>query len=156
MVPRQQATWSSIPGGDLIEILLVEDTEYEARRTLGALKDGKVRNRVSWVKDGAEALDFLHRQGKHANAPRPDLILLDWYLPKRDGADVLEEIRSDPDLKLIPVVILTGSDRHTDVLKAYGLHANCYVTKPVDVSKFVDVVRSIEDFWLTVVKLPAA
>jgi CheY-like chemotaxis protein len=143
-------------GGEPIEILLVEDTGYDASRTMGALQDGKVRNRVSWVEDGAEALAFLRRQGKHKAAPGPDLILLDWYLPKKDGSEVLEEIKNDADLKRIPVVILTTSDQESDVLKAYNLHANCYVTKPVDLAKFIEVVRSIEDFWLTVVKRPAA
>ena len=136
--------------------MLVEDTGYDARRTMEALKDGKVRNRVNWVEDGAEALAFLRRQGKYKAAPRPDLILLDWYLPKKDGSEVLQEIKNDADLKRIPVVILTTSDQESDVLKAYNLHANCYVTKPVDLAKFIEVVRSIEDFWLAVVKLPAA
>jgi CheY-like chemotaxis protein len=136
--------------------LLVEDTSYDAHRTMDALKDGKVRNRVSWVGDGEEALAFLRREGKYKAAPRPDLILLDWYLPKLNGSDVLEEIKNDADLRRIPVVILTTSDQESDVLKAYNLHANCYVTKPVDLAKFIEVIRSIEDFWLTVVKLPAA
>jgi CheY-like chemotaxis protein len=153
---RRGAAERRAPGGDPIEILLVEDTEHDACRALAALKEGKIRNTVSWVRDGAEAIDFLRRQGRHAAAPRPDLILLDWYLPIMDGADVLEEIKADPDLKSIPVVILTTSDQHTDILKAYNLHANCYVTKPVDLGKFLEVIRSIEDFWLTVVRLPAA
>jgi CheY-like chemotaxis protein len=145
-----------VPGGDPIEILLVEDTEFDARRTMDALRKGKVRNTVSWVKDGEEAVDFLRHQGRHAAAPRPDLVLLDWYLPKLDGWEVLEKIKDDDDLKRIPVVIMTTSEQESDVLKAYNLHANCYVTKPVDLGKFLEVVRSIEDFWLTVVKLPAA
>jgi CheY-like chemotaxis protein len=154
--PRTEPAERCVLGGDPIEILLVEDTEYDARRTMNALKDGRVRNTVSWVKDGAEAVNFLRRQGVHAAARRPDLILLDWYMPKKDGCEVLQDIKDDPDLKRIPVVIMTDSDRESDVLKAYNHHANCYVTKPVDMSKFVEVVRSIEDFWLTVVKLPAA
>jgi two-component system, chemotaxis family, response regulator Rcp1 len=156
MTPRNGPTDHASGGGHPIEILLVEDTEYDARRTMNALKDGKVRNSVTWVKDGAEAVAFLLRQGKHGTAPRPDLILLDWYLPKKDGWEVLEEIKSHSDLKRIPVVIMTTSDQESDVLKAYNLHANCYVTKPVDMTKFIEVVRSIEDFWLTIVKLPAA
>jgi CheY-like chemotaxis protein len=143
-------------GGEPIEILLVEDTEYDARRTMNALKTGKVRNRVSWVEDGVEAMEYLRRQGDHADAPRPDLILLDWYMPRMHGDEVLEQIKQDDELKRIPVVIMTNSDQEADVLKAYNLHANCYVTKPVDVDEFIDKVRSIEDFWLTIVKLPAA
>lgn len=143
-------------GGEPIEILLVEDTEYDARRTMNALKTGKVRNRVNWVEDGVEAMDYLRRQGAHADAPRPDLILLDWYMPRMHGEEVLEQIKNDPDLKRIPVVIMTSSSQEADVLKAYNLHANCYVTKPVNVDEFIDRVRSIETFWLTIVKLPAA
>jgi CheY-like chemotaxis protein len=139
-----------------IEILLVEDTESDARRTIDALRDGRVRNRVVWVQDGEQALDFLHRAGTFAKARRPDLILLDWYLPKINGWDVLAHIKEDPELKRIPVVIMTTSDQERDIMKAYNLHANCFVNKPVDVREFITVVRSIEDFWLTVVKLPAA
>jgi len=141
---------------EAIEILLVEDTESDARRTMDALRDGKVRNRVVWVHDGEQALDLLHRTGTFARARRPDLILLDWYLPKINGWDVLAHIKEDPELKRIPVVIMTTSDQERDVLKAYNLHANCFVNKPVDVREFITVVRSIEDFWLTIVKLPAA
>jgi two-component system, chemotaxis family, response regulator Rcp1 len=141
---------------EAIEILLVEDTESDARRTMDALRDGKVRNRVVWVQDGEQALDLLHRAGSFTRASRPDLILLDWYLPKVNGWDVLAHIKEDPELKRIPVVIMTTSDQERDVLKAYNLHANCFVNKPVDVREFINVVRSIEDFWLTVVKLPAA
>jgi CheY-like chemotaxis protein len=143
-------------GGEPIEILLVEDTEYDAQRTINVLKTGKVRNRVNWVEDGVEAMEFLRRQGAHADAPRPDLILLDWYMPRMHGEEVLEQIKQSPDLKRIPVVIMTSSDQEADVLKAYNLHANCYVTKPVNVNEFIDKVRSIEAFWLTIVKLPAA
>jgi len=141
---------------EAIEILLVEDTESDARRTMDALRDGKVRNRVVWVQDGEQALDLLHQAGSFAKARRPDLILLDWYLPKINGWDVLAHIKEDPELKRIPVVIMTTSDQERDVLKAYNLHANCFVNKPVDVREFITVVRSIENFWLTVVKLPAA
>ena len=143
-------------GGEPIEILLVEDTEYDAKRTMNALKTGKVRNRVSWVEDGVEAMEYLRQQGGHRDAPRPDLILLDWYMPRMHGEEVLEQIKQDDELKRIPVVIMTSSDQEADVLKAYNLHANCYVTKPVNVDEFIDKVRSIEDFWLTIVKLPAA
>lgn len=139
-----------------IEILLVEDTETDAERTMAALQDGKVRNRLVWVQDGEQALDLLHQEGTFANARRPDLILLDWYLPKINGWDVLDHIKNDPKLKTIPVIIMTSSQQEQDVLKAYNLHANCFVNKPVDVNEFINVVRSIEDFWLTIVKLPAA
>jgi CheY-like chemotaxis protein len=151
--PRPADTASK---GEPIEILLVEDTEYDARRTMNALKTGRVRNRVNWVEDGVEAMEYLRRQGAHAEAPRPDLILLDWYMPRMHGEEVLEQIKKDPDLKRIPVVIMTSSDLEADVLKAYNLHANCYVTKPVNVDEFIDKVRSIETFWLSIVKLPAA
>ena len=153
---RAAASAGAASGGEPIEILLVEDTDYDAQRTMKALKTGRVLNRVNWVEDGVEALAYLRQQAPHASAPRPDLILLDWYMPRMDGWEVLEQIKQDPDLKRIPVVIMTSSDQETDVLKAYNLHANCYVTKPVDVSEFIEKVRSIEDFWLTVVKLPAA
>ena len=119
-----------------------------------ALHEAKVRNRLSVVEDGVEALEFLRRQGRHADAPRPDLILLDLNLPRKDGRQVLQEIKTDDSLKRIPVVILTTSKSEEDVLRAYDLHANCYITKPVDFNRFMEVVRSIEDFWLTVVKLP--
>lgn len=139
-----------------IEILLVEDTDSDARRTMEALRDGRVRNRVVWVQDGEQALDMLHHVGEFAKARRPDLILLDWYLPKINGWEVLKIIKEDPDLRRIPVVIMTTSDQQSDIMKAYNLHANCFVNKPVDVREFITVIRSIEDFWLTVVKLPAA
>jgi CheY-like chemotaxis protein len=142
--------------GEPIEILLVEDSPDDVFLTLRALKDGKVRNRVSVARDGEEAMNFLHREGPHAAAPRPDLILLDWHLPRKKGHEVLAEIKQDPALKRIPVVILTTSSDEKDILKAYNEHANCYVTKPVDLDQFLGVVRSIETFWLSVVKLPAA
>ena len=153
--PRPRPT-DTASRGEPIEILLVEDTEYDARRTMNALNTGKVRNRVSWVEDGVEAMDYLRQQGTHTEAPRPDLILLDWYMPRMHGEEVLEQIKKDPELKRIPVVIMTSSDQEADVLKAYNLHANCYVTKPVNVDEFIDKVRSIEAFWLSIVKLPAA
>jgi CheY-like chemotaxis protein len=137
-----------------VEILLVEDNLGDARLTREALKEGKVYNNLHWVKDGVEALEFLHRKGKHKAAPRPDIILLDLNLPKKDGREVLEEIKADPNLMRIPVVILTTSQAEEDVLKTYSLHANCYVTKPVDLEQFIKVVKSIDNFWLTVVTLP--
>jgi CheY-like chemotaxis protein len=139
-----------------IEILLVEDQESDANRTMGALHDGKVRNRVVWVQDGEQALDYLYREGTFARARRPDLILLDWHLPKVTGEEVLKIIKNHADFKRIPVIIMTSSQQEQDLLKAYNLHANCFVNKPVDVREFIEVVRSIEDFWLTIVKLPAA
>ena len=137
-----------------IEILLVEDNLGDARLTREALKQGKVYNNLHWVKDGVEALDFLHQRGKHKGAPRPDIILLDLNLPKKDGREVLEEIKADKKLMRIPVVILTTSKAEEDVLRTYALHANCYVTKPVDLEQFIKVVKSIDNFWLAVVTLP--
>jgi len=140
--------------GAPVEILLVEDNPADVRLTQEALKEGKVYNNLHWAKDGVEALEFLHRQGKHAAAPRPDIILLDLNLPKIDGREVLQDIKKDENLKRIPVVILTTSKAEEDVLKSYNLHANCYVTKPVDLEQFIVVVKSIDMFWLTVVTLP--
>ena len=137
-----------------VEILLVEDNPADVRLTREALKEGKVYNNLHWAKDGVEALEFLHRKGKYADAPRPDIILLDLNLPKKDGREVLQDIKKDDKLKRIPVVILTTSKAEEDVLKSYNLHANCYVTKPVDLEKFIVVVKSIDAFWLTVVTLP--
>lgn len=137
-----------------INILLVEDNPGDVRLTREALRDTKVINRLTAVSDGVEALDFLRRRGRYQDAARPDLILLDLNLPRRDGREVLAEIKEDQDLKHIPVVVITSSSAEQDVLKSYNLHANCYVTKPVDLDKFVEVVKSIEDFWLGIVKLP--
>ena len=137
-----------------IQILLVEDNPGDVRLTIEALKEGKVRNELRVVSDGAEALGFLRREGGYADATRPDLILLDLNLPKKDGREVLEEIKADERLKRIPVVILTSSRAEQDVLRSYDLSANCYITKPVDLDQFISVVKSIEDFWLTVVTLP--
>jgi CheY-like chemotaxis protein len=142
--------------GRPIEILLVEDSPGDVRLTIEALKEAKVRNRLSVVADGVEAMAFVKRQGPYASAASPDLILLDLNLPRKDGREVLAEIKADPALRRIPVVVLTTSRAEEDVLKAYDLHANCYITKPVDFGRFMEVVRSIEDFWLTVVKLPSA
>jgi CheY-like chemotaxis protein len=142
--------------GEPIEILLVEDSPDDADLTIDALREGRVRNRVTVVEDGVEAMAYLRRQGQYADAPRPDLILLDLNLPRKDGREVLAEIKEDPHLRRIPVVMMTCSDDEKDVLAAYNLHVNCYVTKPVDLDQFLAVVRSIEHFWFTVVKLPAA
>ncbi len=135
-------------------ILLVEDNPGDVRLTMEALKEGKILNEISVVEDGVEAIAFLRRAGKYAEAPKPDLILLDLNLPKKDGREVLEEIKADGDLKKIPVVVLTTSAAERDILRAYNLHANCYITKPVDLEQFIRVVQSIEDFWLSIVKLP--
>ena len=141
--------------GQPVEILLVEDNIGDARLAKEALKESKIKNDLQIVGDGIDAMDFLHRKGKFTNAPRPDLILLDLNLPKKDGREVLAEIKNDPDLKRIPVVILTISKAEEDILKTYNLHANCYITKPLDLDQFMKVVKSIEDFWLTIVKLPS-
>lgn len=137
-----------------IEILLVEDSPADVRLTIEALRDAKVRNNLHVVSDGVEALAFLTRQGRYADAVRPDLILLDLNLPKKTGVEVLESIKEDDILKTIPVVILTTSEAEQDIIRSYQLHANCYISKPVDLDQFITVVRSIEDFWLTIVKLP--
>lgn len=137
-----------------VEILLVEDNPADVRLTREALKEGKVRNNLSVVADGEAALAFLRRQGQYAAAPRPDLILLDLNLPRKDGREVLAEVKQDPALRQIPVVILTTSAADTDIARSYDLHANCYVTKPVQLDEFLSVVKSIDDFWLAVVKLP--
>ncbi|MGD8572353.1 MAG: response regulator [Gammaproteobacteria bacterium] len=137
-----------------IEILLVEDNPADVRLTREALKEAKVRNQLHVMEDGVKAMQFLKREGEYADAPRPDLILLDLNLPKKDGREVLEEIKRDNSLKRIPVVVLTTSQAEEDIVKTYNLHANCYVTKPVDLDQFITIVRSIEDFWLTIVKLP--
>ncbi len=142
-------------GGSPVEILLVEDNPGDERLTREALREGKVYHNLHWVKDGVQAMEFLRRQGKYASVPRPDIVLLDLNLPKKDGREVLEEIKSDAQLKCIPVVVLTTSKAEEDVLKTYGLHANCYVTKPVDLDKFIHVVKSIDAFWLSVVTLPS-
>jgi len=138
-----------------IDILLVEDNEADVRLTQEVLTDSKVRNNLIVANDGAEALSCLRRQGKFKNSARPDLILLDLNLPVKDGREVLAQIKEDADLRTIPVVILTTSKAEEDILKTYKLHANCYITKPVDLDQFVTVVRYIEDFWLAIVKLPA-
>ena len=139
---------------DPIEILLVEDNAADVRLTREALKEEKIHNNLSVVRDGVEALAFLRGEGKYAGAALPDLILLDLNLPRKDGREVLDEIKSDKTLKTIPVVVLTVSDAERDVLQSYKLHANCYIKKPLDLNQFSTVVKSIHDFWLTIVKLP--
>jgi chemotaxis family two-component system response regulator Rcp1 len=138
-----------------IEVLLVEDSPGDVRLTREAFKDAKVHINLNVASDGAEAMEFLNREGKHAHAPRPDLILLDLNLPKKDGREVLEEVKQSPTLRSIPVVILTTSASDADILRSYRLHANCYITKPVSLDAFLEVVKSIDDFWLTVVRLPS-
>nr|WP_202453822.1 response regulator [Streptomyces sp. SID4913] len=137
-----------------IEILLVEDDPGDELMTREAFQDNKIRNTLHVARDGEEALDFLYRRGAHAEAPRPDLILLDLNLPKYDGRQVLEQIKQDPVLSLIPVVVLTTSSAEEDILRSYKLHANAYVTKPVDLDQFMAAVRQIDEFFLTVVRLP--
>lgn len=142
------------PFAKTIDILLVEDNEGDARLAKEAMRDSKIRNVLHHVADGEEAMDFLRRKSKHGDAPRPDLILLDLNLPRKDGREVLAEIKDDPDFKCIPVVILTVSSAEEDILKTYNLHANCFITKPIDLDQFMKVIRSVEDFWLSIVKLP--
>jgi CheY-like chemotaxis protein len=140
--------------GKPLDILLVEDNPADVRLTEEAFRDGRIRNTLYVVKDGVEAMDFLNRRGKHENAARPDLILLDLNLPRKDGREVLAEIKADPELMRIPVVVLTTSRAELDIVKTYNLHCNCYVIKPVNFEQFCDVIQSIENFWLTAVTLP--
>ena len=137
-----------------IEVLLVEDNPGDVRLTREALKDGKVSNNLSVMQDGVEALRFLRREGPYADAPRPDVVLLDLNLPKKDGRQVLQEMKQDRSLRTIPVVVLTSSDAERDIVGAYELQASCFITKPVDLDQFITVVKSIEDFWFSIVKLP--
>ncbi|HYE38068.1 response regulator [Methylocaldum sp.] len=138
-----------------VNILLVEDSPTDVLLTQEALESAKLLTELFIVEDGVEAIAFLRREGKYADAPRPDLILLDLNLPKKDGREVLAEIKSDANLKMIPVVVMTVSRAEEDILRAYGLHANCYITKPVHFESFVKVVQAIESFWFTVVSLPS-
>ena len=140
--------------GKIINILLIEDNSGDVELIREALGEGKVRNDLHVASDGVQAMEFLRGEGKYADAPCPDLILLDLNLPRKSGREVLEEVKTDPKLSKIPVVILTSSKEEEDICRSYRLHANCYVTKPVDFEQVMKVVRSIEDFWLTVVKLP--
>ncbi len=136
------------------EMLLVEDNPGDARLAIEALKDAKVNNNLSWVQDGVEAMAFLRREGAYSDVPRPDVILLDLNLPKKDGREVLAEVKADKDLRSIPVVILTVSGAEEDIIKTYNLHANCYIRKPIDLDQFIEVVKAIKDFWLSIVILP--
>ncbi|MGZ7118314.1 MAG: response regulator [Methanobacterium sp.] len=138
-----------------VEILLVEDNEGDVGLIEEVFEDAKIRNNLHVTEDGEEAMLFLHKEGEFSDAPRPDMILLDLNLPKKDGREVLKEIKMDDDLKRIPVVVLTTSKAEKDILKSYDLHANSYITKPVDFDQFIRVIKSIEDFWLDVVKLPS-
>lgn len=140
--------------GSPVEILLVEDNPGDVRLTEEALKESKVLNNLYVASDGVEAMEFLNREGKYSDAPHPDLILLDLNLPKKDGREILEDIKADDRLKRIPVVVLTTSKAEEDILRMYDQHANCYITKPIDFEQFIEVVQSIENFWLTIVKLP--
>lgn len=142
--------------GRAVEVLLVEDNPGDVRLTREAFREGKIRNNLHVAVDGVEGLAFLRREGKFADVARPDIILLDLNLPKKNGIDVLAEIKSDEDLKRIPVVILTTSVAEQDVLRSYDQHANCYIVKPVDLEQFLRVIQTIEDFWVTIVKLPPA
>lgn len=139
-----------------IEILMVEDNPGDARLAIESLRDAKVNNTMHVVEDGVEAIAFLRREGQFNNSPRPDVILLDLNLPRKNGREVLAEIKGDPDLHRIPVVILTSSQAEADIIASYDLHANCYINKPVDLDQFIQVVRSIESFWLSIVSLPPA
>jgi CheY-like chemotaxis protein len=145
---------STATPGEPVEILLVEDNAGDVRLTREAFKDGKMHTHLTVVTNGEDALALLHRQGSYAAAPRPDLILLDLNLPRKSGREVLAEIKADEHLRRIPVVVLTSSQAEQDILQSYDLNANCYISKPVDLDQFIRVVKSIEDFWLTVVKLP--
>jgi chemotaxis family two-component system response regulator Rcp1 len=137
-----------------IEILLVEDNQGDVRLTREALQEGKVLNRMSDVGDGVLAMEFLRHEGKYSRSPHPDIILLDLNLPRKDGRELLAEIKMDPNLRRIPVVILTTSKSEEDILMSYDLHANCFITKPVDLDQFIKVIKSVEEFWFTIVRLP--
>lgn len=144
----------NISEGKPIEILLVEDSPSDATLTIEALEAGKVANKLNLVEDGVEAMAYLKCEGKYAKATRPDLIMLDLNLPRKDGREVLAELKNDPVLKTIPIIVLTTSRSDKDILQSYQLNANCFITKPVDFQQFIDVVKTIEKFWLTVVTLP--
>lgn len=145
---------NTVKTGDPIEILIVEDNPGDVRLMQEAMRDSKVRNQIHVVEDGVAAMAYLHREGEYADAPCPDLIMLDLNLPMKDGREVLEEVKEDPELRRIPVVILTTSGAEDDILSTYNHHANCYITKPIDLTQFIHVVRAIDNFWLTIVKLP--
>ncbi len=140
---------------ECLEILLVEDNPADVELTRIAMEEGKLLNSLSVAGDGVEAMDFLHRRGKYANAPRPDIILLDLNLPRKDGREVLREIKESPDLGIIPVIVLTSSPAEEDVLRSYRLHANSYISKPVDLDAFINTMRTMGNYWISIVKLPA-
>jgi two-component system, chemotaxis family, response regulator Rcp1 len=144
------------PNTEPINILLVEDNPGDARLAVEALRDSKVHNRLYHVEDGVEAMQFLRERVEHEHVPPPDLILLDLNLPRKDGREVLAEIKEDPELRLVPVVVLTTSAAERDLVKSYDLHANAYIVKPIDLGQFIDVVQAIESFWFSIVKLPPA
>lgn len=137
-----------------VEILMVEDNPGDIRLTMEAVKDAKISNNINVVNDGVEAMDYLQRKGKYTQAVRPDLILLDLNLPRKNGTEVLKEIKEDPDLRRIPVVILTVSQAEEDIIRTYNLHANCYIKKPIEFNEFIKVIQALEDFWFSIVKLP--
>lgn len=141
-------------GGSEVHILLIEDNPGDVRLTLEALRDGKISNQVSVTRDGEEAIDFLRRRGDHSGAERPDLVLLDLNLPRKDGREVLEEVKTDPELHRIPVIVLTTSSADRDILLSYDLHANCYIKKPIEYDEFMNAVRGLENFWTKIVRLP--
>jgi two-component system, chemotaxis family, response regulator Rcp1 len=145
---------SEKPLSDCAEILLVEDSPVDVLLTREAFKHCKLRNNLHVVSDGVEAMDFIRCRGQYAKAPRPDIILLDLNLPKKDGREVLAELKEDPELRTIPVVVLTTSEAEQDILRSYKLHCNCYITKPVDMKQFIKIVQTLEDFWFSIVKLP--
>ncbi|MFH0733047.1 MAG: response regulator [bacterium] len=145
---------NNITSGYPVEILLVEDNPGDVKLTQLALLETKVNNNLHVATDGLEAMEFIYKKGKYSDAPRPDIILLDLNLPKKDGREVLEEIKKDENFKRIPIVILTSSKAEEDIIKSYNLHANCYITKPLDLLQFLEIIKSIENFWLTIVKLP--
>jgi len=145
---------ADMPNTEPIKILMVEDNPGDARLAEEALKDSKINNSLYHVEDGVEAMQFLRRQAEYSDAPQPDLVLLDLNLPRKDGREVLAEIKEDPKLKLVPVVVMTTSEAERDLVKSYDLHANAYVVKPIDLERFIEVVQSIEVFWFTIVKLP--
>lgn len=139
---------------NIIQILLIEDNPSDVELTVGAFEECKIPNQINVANDGEEALDYLYKRKRFTNTARPDFILLDLNLPRQNGQEVLSVIKNDPDLKTIPVIILTSSQAERDILKSYGLHANCYIIKPVDADKFFDIVTSVENFWFSIVKLP--
>lgn len=144
------------PPEEDLDILLVEDSSGDVRLTTEALREGKITNRLHVVRDGEEAMDFLRRRGRYVDAPRPGIVLLDLNLPRKDGREVLDELKRDPELHRIPVIVLTTSSAEADVMRSYDLHANCFITKPIDYQEFIAAVQRIEEFWLKLVRLPRA